>query len=153
MVITNSKLGLQCSTSSALLSSTNSTITTMQTQSSSAQMNTVNSMMSQSTISLAYSSQINLAYLLVRLETACIGKTVVGSPEVVPGYDVVYPNPTNYSTVGMQAQAVIAFSSSLATEVINYCSQYADLAKTVNSTCTSCPSLEQCAIVSLNFVN
>lgn len=121
----------------------------MQSQASSAtQMDQVNSMMSESTITLAYTSSTRLSYLVLRVQTSCVGRNVLGSPDLVPGYDPTYANPSDLSTVGMQAQAVIAFSFNISTEVLNYCQQYSDISTNVDKTCTTCPTMEECDAVS-----
>lgn len=120
----------------------------MQTQSSSSNMTTSNAMMSEITIQLAYESSTKTNYLLGRLQTACVGRSIVGVPDVVPGYDSSYPNPTNYNNVGLQAQAVVAFAGTLSQEILNFCQQLIDTQQTSSANCTMCPTLEECAAVS-----
>lgn len=151
MIVSNSKLGIQGSTSSKTLASISTTVKAMRTQSSSSNMTTLNTLISDQTITLAETSCTNLAYLLLRIESSCVGKSVTGSPAVVEGYDVAYPDPQNLTTVGVQAQAVITFSVFfLQSEILNYCQQYRDLSKTVSANCSTCPIEEQCGLVSFS---
>jgi hypothetical protein len=130
------------------MASVNVTVSSMQTQSSSSQMNSVNSQASQLIITTTQESLTNLAFLQLSIQTSCAGKTVQGAPVPVEGYDPCYYNATNVTTVGMQAQAVVAFSGNISVEIMNYCQQYIDLAANSNANCTKCPTMDQCAAVS-----
>lgn len=111
-------------------------------------MTKANSVVSGQIIDMAESSCTNLGYLLLRLQASSIGQSVSGSPQTIPGYDTSYPDPHNVSNVGLQAQAVVLFSTYLSGEVLNYCQQYVDAAQSVNANCNTCPTSEKCQEVS-----